>query len=316
MTTWAIAGAAFTPDDARAETFKSTHGARGVTLPGDLKVTALPVPGNQVRVAPGSATLPNRYLGPDGGGQSYGTRQAATEDLTIPATGSGGGAVRYIIQRITDPQYEGQVPADPVTHRYDTFEVVPSIDGLPYPFVELAKIDQPANTATITQAMITDLRKLTAPRELTVLRPRPSFTEDPLWSLVLDATAAEGEPWPATIEYMDVPEWATHVQISADWISVFYPAGTGWGEHWVEFGPETTPGTHDYSTSRNGWDAASNADTTRANWRTVDEQPVPVAIRGTRQAFRYKARSKGGAATARLDYRSGAVMQARFIERI
>lgn len=312
MTTWAVAGAAFTPDDARAETFKSTSGARGVTLPGDLKVTALPVPGASVRIAPGGATLPNRYLGASGGGQSYGTRQAASEDLAIPATGSGAGATRYVIQRITDPQYEGQVPVNPTTHRYDTFAVVDSITNLTYPFVELARIDQPANTATITQAMITDLRKLANPRELTVVKPRPTLAAP----LTLDAMEADGEPFPGILEWMDIPEWATHAQISADWISVFYPAGTGHGEHWVEFGPYLRLNTHTYSTARTAWDAATNADPYRVNWRTVDEVPVAAGIRGTNQPFFLKGRVLGGAGYATMGTASGTFLQVRFVERI
>lgn len=206
MGVWAVEGGAASPEDARAALYKATGGNRGVSLPGDLKVTELPVPGTSVRVAAGGATLPNRY--PGGAGEAYGTLMKTVEDVPVPATGSGAGAVRYLIQRITDPQFEGQPPADPITHRYDSFALVNSLTNLAYPYVELARIDQPASTATITQSMITDLRKLAQPRVQHLTRlgaPAPN----------IDQTSSAGEQWPSYRPTIDVPEWATHVSIVA-----------------------------------------------------------------------------------------------------
>lgn len=315
MTTWAIAGAAFTPDDARAETFKSTNGGRGVTLPPDLKVNALPVAGTSVRIVPGGATLPNRYLGADGGGQSYGTRTAGSTDLPIPETGAAA-AVRYIIQRIEDPQYAGQVPANPLTHQYERFEVVASLTNLAYPYVELARIDQPANTATITQAMITDLRKLTRPRSLPMIKPR-SFLGEPGWERTLTNATNDGQAFPAaSLEFVDIPDWATHVQIRADWLSMLYPPGTGYGQNWIEFGPYLRENTHSYSTTRFSWDAATNADPYRVDWTAADEVPIPAAIRGTNQPFIFKGRVSGSSGLAKATNRSGTLLDLLFIEKI
>ena len=205
MGVWAVEGGAATPEDARAALYKATGGNRGVSLPGDLLVRALPVPGTSVRVNPGGASLPSRY--PGGAGESYGTLLKATEDVPVPATGSASGAVRYLIQRITDPQFEGQPPADPVNHRYDSFVWVESLDNLTYPYVELARLDQPASTATITQGMITDLRRLATPRSqqyVVMGAPTPN----------VDQVSSTGAVWPTGYAPMVyVPEWATHVSI-------------------------------------------------------------------------------------------------------
>lgn len=212
MGVWAVEGGAATPEDARAALYKATGGNRGVSLPGDLLVRALPVPGTSIRINPGGATLPSRY--PGGAGESYGTLMKVTEDLPVPATGSGAGAVRYVIQRVTDPQFEGQPPADPITHRYDSFAIVDSLDNLEYPFVELARIDQPASTATITNAMITDLRRLAQPRSVSYVKlgaPLPN----------VDQVGSTGAVWPTGYAPMVyVPEWATHVSIVATLASI------------------------------------------------------------------------------------------------
>jgi hypothetical protein len=217
MGVWAVEGGAATPEDARAALHKATAGNRGVALPGDLKVTALPVAGTSVRVAPGGASLPSRY--PGGAGESYGTLMKASEDVPVPATGSGAGAVRYLIQRITDPQFEGQPPADPITHRYDSFVWVDSITNLTYPYVELARLDQPPSTATITNGMLTDIRKLAQPRmKQDTLMGGPTADQA--------MTASGGAQWPDYRPTILVPDWATDVSIVATIASAGYMAGS------------------------------------------------------------------------------------------
>lgn len=217
---YAVTGAPFTADAARAEAFKNSNGARGVTLPTDLKVSALPTPGPFVRVTPGGATMPAGYVAAPG--QSYGTYEPETVDVPVPATGSSGGATRWLIQRITDPQFEGQPPANPATHPYVTYEWVPFLT-LAYPFVPLVKLVQPANTATITNAMLTDARKLTRPRV-----HREQFMSPGAGSNL--TTVSPGfQNWPSFIPSFEIPEWATHVRAS---LNVFGPGlvnGTSFG---------------------------------------------------------------------------------------
>lgn len=218
---YAVTGAPFTADSARAEAYKQSNGARGVTLPTDLKVSALPTPGPFVRVQPGGATMPAGY--PQAPGQSYSTYEQAAVDVPVPATGSGGAVTRILIQRITDPQFEGQAPANPLTHEYATYEWVSSLNGLNFPYVDLVTLVQPASTSTITSAMLTDRRKLTRPRS-----SREQFMA-PGWGTTvgnqLRAVHPAWQNWPVQlIPSFEVPAWATHVRAS---MNVFGPAQIG-----------------------------------------------------------------------------------------
>lgn len=226
---WAVTGAQFTADSARAETFKSTNGSRGVTLPDDLKVSALPTPGAFVRVGPGGATLPAGY--PSAPGQSYGTYQSTTVQVPVAATGSGGGATKYLIQRITDPQFEGTAPANPTTAVYDSYAWVSSLSGLNYPYVPLAKLVQPASTATITNAMLTDIRELTNPRSVSyTFMSGPTPEKSP---------ADGGSEWPDYRPLVKIPAWANHVSMVTSLASMGHRGGNTAGQITTTLGSGT-----------------------------------------------------------------------------
>lgn len=266
---WAVTGSQFTADSARAETFKATSGARGVTLPGDLKVTATGTPSNQVQVAPGGATLPAGY--PTAPGQSYGTLEATTKLVTIAATGSGGTVVKYLIQRVRDPQFEAFTPANVLTGPYDSFEIVSSLTGLNYPYVPLARIDQPASTATITNAMITDIRALTSPRMWREVSSSNNGTTSNLMSTT-------GERWPAYAPQFMVPSWANWVHVIVH-VSQFQQASDfAEGELWPRIGGTMLGGPlwFDYD------DLVDGVRYTIANTMSGI---VPQAMRGTAQVF-------------------------------
>jgi len=313
---WFIGGGAeHSPEVARLLAYTATGGAQGVTQAGDLRVAALAVPGTAVRIYPGSAVLPNRY--PGGGQQSYMVRnESASTEVQIPATGSTGGATRYIILRVDDPQYPGQLtPADVKFGPYVRATYVSSITNLAYPHVVLAKIVQPANTGTITQAMITDLREVANPRTLEVVRPNPIIMSDT--GLALGATGADGEVFPNAggTQSIDIPTWATRVQIRAEWLGVRIPSSAGYGEYWAEYGPYLRPSTRAYTSQRFNWDADETSPVYRTNWIMHDDLYVPAAVRGTSQVFYMKGRILLDKVNKpALDAKSGVVMSVRFLE--
>lgn len=198
-TIWAVTGAKFTADSARMETFKSTNGARGVTLPGDLKVTALPTPGAFVRVNAGGATLPASQVAAPG--QSYGVYFNTATDVPVPATTSSGGAVRWLFLRIMDPQFEGPVPADPINHEYAYFEWRSSNAPVVGPYTILAYVTMPASTATITSGMITDYRQMAKRRIWTDV-----YSSNNGASTTLSSNT--GMRWPLVAPSYIVPDWA------------------------------------------------------------------------------------------------------------
>lgn len=322
---WMIGGnqAVHSADVGRRLAFMASSGATGITLPGDLRVTALPTPGGAVRILPGGGPIANTYSG--GSGQSYVVSNPTSTDLSIPATGSGGGATRYVIVRIDDPQYGGAVPADPANGPYVKATYVSTLSGITYPYMPLAKIVQPANTATITQSMITDMREMAMPREKTVVYARPNITGDA--GLVLNGRQAwpDGEWFPNVggqdnngIHYIDIPKWATRMEIRAEWIAVRLGAKAGYGDCWVTYGPGGLTETPTYATQSFAWDADEGSNVYRANWILHDEKPVLSAWRGTTQPFVLRANKRGSATTypgsVELTATSGVVLSVRFQE--
>lgn len=310
---WFIGGGAeHSPAVARMLAYAATNGATGVSAGSDLMVTALPTPGAFVRIMPGGAVLENRY--PGGGQQSYMVRNASATDVAVPATGSSGGATRYLIIRIDDPEFGGQAPANPRTGPYVRPVLVSSITNLAYPFVPLAKIVQPASTATITKAMITSIREVANPQEKQVIVPRPTLVTDPTAGMLLTATATDGEWFPNAggEQYIDVPKWATRMQIEATWIAVLYgPEGsTGWGDYWIDYGATVSAQKLKYSTHKFRWDMPVG-DYSRGNWELAADVPVPAELRGTTVPFIMKAR-KENSAVPKMDHRSGVVLKVRF----
>lgn len=280
-TVWAVNGAKFSADSARAESFKATSGRRGVVLPGDLKVSALPVPGAFVRVAPGGASMPAGY--PQAPGQSYGTYQAVSEDVPVTATGSGSPVIKYLIQRVTDPQFEGQPPADPVNARYDSFQWVTTLTGLNYPYVPLARLTQPASTATVTAAMLTDIRKLIR-----------SQTERYIYVNVpptTDLTSTSYTIWPEMRPSVEIPEWATHVNIAVRVTGFRQVNGITHGGLRVRLGNAVAfPAIGEIGGAQIDYDF--NDTPTAGNglrhptFSAVMYEPLPAAMKGTTQQIR------------------------------
>lgn len=311
---WMIGGgqAVHSAEVARLAVFGYAKDANGVILPTDLLVRQTSTPGSNVRVAPGGAMLFNSY--PGGAGQSYILRNATETQVAIPATGSGSGATRYVIAYVSDPQYGGTMPADPAAGPYVYIGLVSTLTGINYPYVPLAKIVQPASTATITTAMITDLRECAQPRRKDVWYPNALVAPS---TETLTATATAGEYFPNAQgpKTIAIPKWATRVQIRCEWLGVRYGSGNAYGEMWVEFGPYSAPSEREQKTQKYQFDTPAASNVSRANWIVVDEMAVPKAYRGTDQLFVPKARRLGGVSnTVQVDAKSGMNLSVRFLE--
>lgn len=292
----------------RVVSWASLKGRRGVIRSGDMKVLALAVPGAGVRISPGAVAIPNEIGGASG--QSYIARVSSDEIVNVSATGAASGLTRYVIWRINDPQYGGQTPADPVNGLYNWPELVTSLNGITYPYERLATIVQPANTATITQAMITDNRKIAMPQ---------TWPEQRVYALtsgqssVLDHTGAypdSGETWPVETEAawgeIPIPEWATHAQIKMEWSGVKSPPGNAWGWVWVQVAP--TLNVNNFKTQAVMYDTADSGSNNRIHIMVADEQPIPAALRGTSQKFYPRGNVLSAAAGSHIRLDPGSVL--------
>lgn len=325
---WATGNGSLNPvEGARMSLHAATKEARGILTPRAMQVVALPVPGSAVRILHGACVTPNDYLkSQEFGAQSYVMRETSYTDFEIPATGSSGGATRYLIARIMDPQYAGPMPEDEQNGPYNEYALVSSISKLSYPHVPLAKISQPANTGTITNSMITDIREVAIPRHDWAIFARPRVVADNSAGMNLTVTNADGgEYFPGGDGSSNgfrvrIPEWATRVAIDARWSSVSYAGGRDLrGYYWVEFGDEyrdrTWPNKRqfEFATQKFAFNAPNTSDHKRNDWGLMDAVVVPKKLRGKMCTFVFKAGITGQTGVSMDEY-TGVGMRLDFLE--
>lgn len=326
-TPWIVStpGAQHSSEVARALAFSATQGATGVIGASSFRVTAQSTPNNTVAILPGVASAVSRY--PGHVGQSYVLRNATTTNAAIAPTTSAGGRTDAVIARVDDVGLVSQAPADPTNYSYTKIEVIqgvpaslkyPSELNLNYPFVLLAKITIPASTATITDAMITNLREVVNGRETSVIRTIgiPSGQVSPItvntaWPVGSNFPTAA--LYPASSRTVRVPEWATAMEIRAEWIGSAARAGAGGGSVWV------TWGLNESDTSRKTRPGVWQTEDTngRQNLVSVDSVAVEPDIRGKDIIFVPRGRRDSTTATPKMqmDEASSFVLTVRFFEK-
>jgi hypothetical protein len=212
-----LQGAAHAPEVFRNALHVSTGGAEGVNSPTDCKVTATTVPGGTVNVAIGSVLIVARHA--TAFQESYADVNRTVDNVQVTSTGATKRS-DLVAAIVEDPGVAGAPyddPDNPAIGPYMFTRVIPNVpagttrlqDVAGYANVSgfaLARIDIPANTATVTNAMIVDLRKIARPRQekvnLTDLGATPG---------VLNQTA--GTLFPPFQPSVTVPSWATHVRV-------------------------------------------------------------------------------------------------------
>ena len=322
-----LEGVEHSAEVARNLAWVATSGASGIVKPTDLRVKAQSVPDGSVRIGPGGFVVESKYSGASQ--QSYVERVPTSTDLEVPATGSSGGATRYVVAQIMDPDYPGggTIPPVPNDGVFARPYLVSSLSSSRTEIV-LAKIVQPANTAAITNAMITDLREIANPRrkQLQYARPRVSADSDTkLYQLASDGGEyfPGGNGSPNTFS-LDVPSYATRMIIRADWMAVRYQGSSNpYGSYWVEFGdeykPRTWPGNRqwEFSTQRFAFNSPGTSnDVMRTNWILADAVYIPAKLRGKSCTFAFKAGldSTAGRGDVSCDAVSGLSMEVTFSE--
>ncbi|WP_423058712.1 hypothetical protein [Brevibacterium linens] len=260
---------------------------------------------------------PNDYLGKDGGAQSYTGREANSTDVPVAPTGSSGGQTKYLIWAIHDEQYEpGLTPADKVNDPRNNYEWVSSTDGLTFPHVPLVKLVQPANTATITNSMLTDIREVANPRKHPELRTYAVVASD-TQDLNSSSAYPAGQTWPVAVEdawgEIPIPSWATRAKVIMMWTGVRTSGANVYGGIWVQIGQ--TVNTSNKKTQYVEYNSANPSDVTRDVLVAADNVHIPAALRGTSQKFYPRGnRRSSGAGRIRLDGASSMVLQVEFLE--
>lgn len=242
---WAANGEfSMSAERAREVSWGLGGGQTGIIGPESLQVRATPTPGGNVRVLPGMFTMaatPEHLTMQTGytsaPWQSYMRGVYQTQTVPISPTSSSGSRIDTIGIVIDDPQYEGTTDSvDWENHQFWRFHVVENapvgstrphhFGSLGRPFMPLAQIQMPANTATITNSMIRDLRFLAVERERTREYSEPANPSG--GNLEIPSGQTDWVSLPE-IGGVTIPQWATHLQLKAHLTSLRVQGGTASG---------------------------------------------------------------------------------------
>lgn len=249
-----------------------SRGSQGVTEYNDLKVSQLTTPGAGVQVGDGSGVV----RGAAWGQGSYTQYNVGSATVDVAPTGATA-RTDMLVLRVEDPEYEGTL--NPASDDIGYFRVVSNVSSTAtqppagMTAIPLARISLPANCATITNAMITDLRTIANPR-----RERQLYTAFPSDLSRLVYQDDKWHTWPAAARWsIAVPSWAVSVKIVTTLAGLRLDSADVYAHMQHAFGTIL------------GQDTSVDDDqgnTTRRNTVVLaDSLSVPAAMRGTTQTL-------------------------------
>ncbi|MFE7547106.1 hypothetical protein [Streptomyces gardneri] len=279
-------------------------GSEGITQGDDLKVAQMTVPGGGIQVGDGSGIVRGRANTFQG---SYAVCNVGATNVTIAPT-AGSARSDLVIIRVEDPQYEGTL--DPAVDPVCYFQVIPNVSSSATTIpdgrtgIPLARIDIPASTATITNAMITDVRKMANPR-----RETRQATQTPTSaSTAIGGTASTYSYFSTAAGWsVAVPSWASVARIRYDIGGLRLSAGAVYGDISATFGASLVI-------------EAVQVDDNQSSIRRYthlmgDTLTIPAGYRGTTQLLRARARCfPGNTGTMLVDTASTLIANIEFEE--
>lgn len=224
---WAIDGNTQTSQLWRRALQAATQFNQGVVSTGDLYVTAQSPNTLSLNIAPGSAIVLGNEVANQG---SYFGTNVGTDTVTLAA---GGASDRYdlIVAQVQDPTFAGSGWShNPLTDQLIYSVVISGVtSGTTQPpinmsAIPLALVHIPINATSISQANITDLRALVNPPSA-----RGTITTVGTGSSSIAGGTTPAQAFPTWFSSsVTVPEWATHMRITAYWYQA-KPASNGSG---------------------------------------------------------------------------------------
>lgn len=296
---WAIDnGAEIYASLMRTITYSVYGGQEGVLEKDHFAVSEYDTPGPGVQFTRGVANILSRA--PGGFCQSYVVRNPGPDGtlttLDIDPTDSSGARSDLVILRVEDPEDGSGLWAPPTDKANGPYVRPFVIQGVPsttksmadlpsigpWTALALARIDRPASTATITNDMITDLRIVNNPA--TGLGPAPNgpgaeklWTEESHTTTEQHFTATTYTNFPAEANWtVNIPEWATAVDIYALIMNAKIINGDVWGDAMVAINGVLGGYSTGFDLNLNG-----NKDPYRAPIFISGTQPIPADARGT-----------------------------------
>ncbi|MCZ1001190.1 hypothetical protein O1M63_29055 [Streptomyces mirabilis] len=250
-----------------------SRGSQGVTEYNDLKITQQTTPGAGVQVGDGSGVV----RGAAWGQGSYTQYNVGSALVNIAPTGAQG-RTDMVVLRVLDPEYEGSL--DPTKDNIGFFDVVSNVSSTAtqppagMSAIPLARVALPSNCATVTAAMITDLRRIANPRRDRQLYT--AFPGSPLNRLVYQDN--QWHNWPSAARWsIDVPAWAVSAKIVTTVAGLRLDTANVFASMRQVLGTVQGQGT--------AIDDDQGANTRRNTIVVADSLTVPVAMRGTTQSL-------------------------------
>lgn len=303
--TWAVDGFRVPGTLWRLQLRSATRNGNGIVEMGDLRVAAKDTPGPAVTVKDGACVAAGAETLWQG---SYYGYNLGDEDVQISPTG-GTARSDLIYARVEDPTissspWDHTGPDDQLWYLRVASGVSSSAKTIPvgYTGVALARVDIPANTTNITQAMITDLRQMVDPRSLVKV-----FTKQGEWGGTDDnqnyidfvGGKITYSAWPHDGTFdVDIPEWASTVKVIYTWDQVQFLEGASVGSGQtknadgslrVTLGSLATDPVR-YLTS------ANTPNYNRFPVGSADTLAIPAAMRGTTQTLTMQGKATANSA--------------------
>jgi len=302
--------------EARRVQIALARGNEGIAAGPHLRVLETAPRSNRVRILSGIGIV----WGRDTPWQGFYIGSNVGDDfVAIPPTG--GVAAHYILalefadrnERIgggPDPQTDGV--------QWGVYPVAANTVAPPsgVSAIALARIDVPPNTSIITDAMITDLRKVANPRRTRLLL---EWGVQVVNDLIYTPPAIQGWPQVANTD-IGIPPWATSAQVRADVIGVYtvnaaapvtpqsVAADYSAGYLWAFLAGVETGKTPYYAAPWNG--AADRRSYPIGGWLSL-----PGGVRGTDQLIQLRGqRYTGTPGKLRADTSARALIDVEFIE--
>ncbi|MFK0290729.1 hypothetical protein ACIQU6_09650 [Streptomyces sp. NPDC090442] len=305
-------GAEHSSEVARLLAYAAFGGSEGVVGAADLQVRALSSPAAEVQVTTGAVAIINRAAGAPY--QAYAARLPTGDRVPIAATGA---AARsdLIVARVENPYSYGESWPNPEDPKAGPYVFTRVISGVPKSTtsarqvrssdsaVALARVDIPANTSSITQAMIKDLRGMVSPR-----RARKLFTSFPGAASSLTYSDNKWHNWPGAARWdVSVPQWATQVNLVTTFAGLKFSKANVFANMQHSF------------IGKLGEDTTIDDDQGKGNRRSTivvaDSFYVPPAARGTVQTLfiqTYMSKAETGDLT--VDQATSIISDVEFVE--
>jgi hypothetical protein len=318
---WGIDGARHNAELMRFALYASTGGAEGIVEATDLKVHQLTTPGTQVVIDAGGVLVKNRSASQRN--QSYGLNGRLESRLDVAATG-GSSRSDLVCLRPKDPQYAPWTTVvgggDPLTFQYAEPFIVQNVPSnttsfaslnLGYSGYALARLDLPAGTTNVTNAMIVDLRKLAQPR-------RDPFLEryDHATGVVRDYTGNLNTyvrmPSDVPFASLVVPTWATRATVRVDVGGLQFVTGNlagGLRYKMTGGSPSTSVYTKETYVNEQQWDSGS-----RKFFEISSEVAIPASMRGFTLQGNPEWKRTGGSGTLRTGQDTQVVVDITWLE--